>query len=179
MHPRAPLFVLLACAGAAAACAPDESSVGSVFATEPSLTAEYFAGRSFQRPAGVYRDANIDFAGWELNDRILSRGHLPYGVSIRWSGQIRFEQAEAYTLSFELAGRVRIWIDGAPIVDDWTDGAGRREARGTVAAGSPGWRDLRIEWDQLDGPMTAILRAGSASQAREVVPPRALRHLAP
>jgi hypothetical protein len=179
MRPRAAVFALLACAGAAPACAPDESTVGAVFSDEPALAAEYFAGRSFQRPAGVHHDANIDFAGWELNDRIRSRGLIPYGVSIRWSGQIRFEHAEATTLSFELVGRVRLWIDGAPIVDDWTDGAGRREARGVVPAAGPGWRDLRIEWDQLDGPMIAILRAESTAQARAVVPARALRHLEP
>ena len=177
-RPRAAIFTLLACAGALA-CAPEESSVGAVSADEPSLEAEYFAGRSFERPAGVYRDANIDFAGWELNERIRARGQIPYGVSIRWRGQLRFERAEATTLSFELVGRVRLWIDRAPIIDDWNQGAGHREAHGTVPAASPGWRDLRIEWDQLDGPMIAILRGESASDARAVVPARALRHLEP
>jgi hypothetical protein len=175
MRRGAGALVLLGALGGAPACAPDESSIGSV-RTEPALLAEYFDARSFQRPSRVYRDPNIDFAGWQLNELIQARGHAARSVSIRWSGQIRFDHAETYTIGFELQGRVRIWIDDAAVIDDWVDSDVLRETRGTIAAPEPGWRDLRVEWDQLDGPMTARLRYRSPSQPDTIVPPIALRH---
>lgn len=175
---RLPALVILGALGGAPACAPDESSVGSV-RVEPGLLAEYFDGRSLQRPSRVFQDPNIDFAGWQLNDLIESRGHVARSVSIRWSGQIRFAYAEAYTLGFELQGRVRIWIDDALVIDDWVDSDVLRETRGTISVAAPGWRDLRVEWDQQGGPMTARLRYRSASQPEIVVPATALRHLDP
>ena len=179
MWRRTRTLVLLAALVGAPACGPDESSVGSVFRPEPGLLAEYFDARSLQQPAGVYQDAAIDFQGWQLNDLALARGHAPRSLSIRWSGQLRFAQAETYTLAFELQGRVRIWVGDTLVVDDWTDSGVLRRARGTIAVDPAGWRDLRIEWDQLDGPMTAQLRYQSPSQPETIVPPGALRHPAP
>jgi hypothetical protein len=177
MRTRATVIALVGSLAAAPACEPVESSVGSVFGADEGLTAAYFDGRDLQRPSGVYRDPNIDFDGWELNQRIQSRGHRARTVSIRWAGQIWFEHDEPYTVSFELRGRVRIWIGAALIVDDWVDPGTLREARGTVAAAGAGWQDLRIEWDQVAGPMTARLRLQSPSRARAIVPAGELRHL--
>ena len=170
-------FVLLLVLGAAPACEPTDDSVGAVVTSEAGLTAAYFDGLSFQRRSGTYRDANIDFEGWELNARIASRGHRARTFSIRWSGQMRFEPDELTVVSFELRGRVRLWIDGDLIVDDWTDGGELREAWGLVPSSEDAWRYLRIEWDQVDGPMTARLRAASASRPRAIVTPGELRDL--
>jgi PA14 domain-containing protein len=169
---RVSVLVALCSLGAASACAPDESSIGSVLPDEAGLVAAYFDGRSFERPSGVYRDANIDFERWELNDRIESRGHVARTASIRWTGQIWLPYAETYTIFFALRGRVRLWIEDALIVDDWADSWNPREPRGTVGGG--GWRALRVEWDQIAGPMDARLSTQSASQAKAVVPASAL-----
>jgi hypothetical protein len=172
------LAALLAALAAAAGCAPDESSVGAVLRTEPGLEAEYFDGTSFQRPSGVYQDASIDFEGWALNDTLVARGHAARTVSIRWTGQVRLARAETYTITFALRGRVRVWIEDALVIDDWVDGdGGLREPRGTVPAPGGGWRDLRVEWDQVAGPMDARLGFASASQPWAVVPASELRHL--
>jgi hypothetical protein len=179
MRRHLPALVLGACLGAAVACAPDESSVGGVFGAQPGLVAEYFDGRAFQRPSGLYQDPNIDFEGWDLNEQVRSRGHVARTLSIRWTGQIRFESSETYTIYFEHRGRVRLWIDDTPIIDDWVDSWNLREPRGTVPAPGEGWRDLRVEWDQFAGAMTARLRHQSDSQAKAVVPASALRHLDP
>jgi len=179
MRRRAPVLMLLGALGGGPACAPDESSVGAVGPGHQGLRAEYFDGRAFERPSGVYQDPNIDFAGWRLNETIAARGHAARSVSIRWSGQIRFARAEPTPLGFELAGRVRLWIDDALVIDDWVDSGALREPRGTVAVPEAGWRDLRIEWDQLDGPMTARLRFAPPSSPAVVVPPSALRHFDP
>jgi hypothetical protein len=176
MRTPATVIALFGCLAAAPACGPAESSLGSVFSAAQGLTAAYFDGRDLQRPSGVYRDEEIDFEGWELNERIWSRGHRARTVSIRWTGQIWFEHDEPYAVSFELRGRVRLWIDAALIIDDWVDGGTPREARGTVAAAGAGWRDVRIEWDQVAGPMTARLRLQSPSRARAIVPAGELRH---
>ena len=170
-----PAIALLAGVCAAPACAPEEASVGSVFSGGTGLTAAYFDGLALQRPAGVYRDANLDFEGWELNQRIDARGHWPRTVSIRWTGEIRLPPDRPHTIGFELRGRVRIWIDGGLLVDDWTDGGVLREPRGAVPPSGDAWRELRIEWDQVAGPMTARLRAGPGSGTGAIVPPDALR----
>jgi hypothetical protein len=174
MRGRAAAFFLIVAAGAAPACAPVESSVGGVLGDGDGLAAAYFAARDFQRPSGLYQDANIDFDGWQLNDLVQARGHFAHTVSIRWTGQIWLEDPGSYTLFFELRGRVRVWVGDALIIDDWADSGNLREPRGTVSGG--GWRNLRVEWDQIDGPMTARLSAASLSQDKTVVPPDDLRH---
>jgi hypothetical protein len=171
---RLPFRCALALLGCLA-CAPEESSVGGVFATDTGLRAEYFDGRGLQRPSGVYQDATIDFAGWELNARIQARGHAARTVSIRWTGQIWFDRAGTHTMSFEHRGRVRLWIDDTLVIDDWRETGELREPRGTHPVGGAGWRDLRVEWDQFSGPMTARLRHQSPAQARAVVPAGHLR----
>jgi hypothetical protein len=173
------LLAALGLLAAAGACAPDESSVGAVLRSEPGLMAAYFDGLDFQRPSGVYLDANIDFQGNELNQTVESRGHVPATVSIRWTGQIWLAQPETYTVYFELRGRVRLWVDESLIIDDWLDSGALREARGVVPAPGGGWRNLRVDWDQLAGPMTARLSYGSDSQPKAVVPAAGLRHLEP
>ena len=177
MRGRAAAFFLVVAVGALPACAPDESSVGSVLGAGEGLTAAYFAGRDFQRPSGLYQDANIDFDGWQLNDLVQARGHFAHTVSIRWTGQIWLEDPGSNTLFFDLRGRVRLWVGDALIIDDWVDSGELREPRGTIAGG--GWRNLRVEWDQIDGPMTARLSAASRIQDKAVVPPDDLRHDAP
>jgi hypothetical protein len=179
MRRRTRTLVLLTALGGASACGPDESSVGGLFRPEPGLLAEYFDARSLQQPSGFYQDANIDFEGRQLNDLAQARGHAARALSIRWSGQLHFAHAETYTLGFELQGRVRLWIGDTLVIDDWTDSGALRRARGTIAVGPAGWRDLRIEWDQLDGPMTARLRYASPSQADTIVPAGALRQPEP
>jgi hypothetical protein len=184
MGRRARALVLLGSLGAVPACAPDDSSIGGLFRADPGLVAEYFDARDVQRPSGqppsgVYRDADIDFQGWQLNELVQSRGHTARSISIRWTGQIRLARAETYTLGFDLQGRVRIWIDDRLVVDDWVDGGVLRRARGTFGGPDPAWHDLRVEWDQQDGPMTARLRYGATSQPDAVVPASALRHLEP
>jgi hypothetical protein len=114
MGRRARALVLLGSLGAVPACAPDDSSIGGLFRADPGLVAEYFDARDVQRPSGqppsgVYRDADIDFQGWQLNELVQSRGHTARSISIRWTGQIRLARAETYTLGFDLQGRVRIW----------------------------------------------------------------------
>jgi PA14 domain len=177
MRPRVAAFLLAVALGAAPACAPDESSVGGVLGAGPGLAAAYFAGRDFQRPSGIYEDANIDFEGSQLNDLIRARGHVAHTVSILWTGQISLEDPGTYTLFFELRGRGRLWVDDALVIDSWVDGEDLREPRGTVTGG--GWRNLRIEWDQIDGPMTARLSAASPSRDKAILPPTDLRHDAP
>ena len=177
MRGRAATFLLAVVLGAAPACAPVESSVGGVRGDGEGLAAAYFAARDLERPSGLYQDANIDFQGWQLNDLVQARGHFAHTVSIRWTGQIWLEDPGSYTLFFELRGRVRLWAGDALIIDDWADGGGLREPRGTVAGG--GWRNLRVEWDQIDGPMTARLSAASLIRDKAVVAPDDLRHDAP
>jgi len=174
MRGRPAALFLVVAVGALSACAPDEASVGSVLGAGEGLTAAYFAGRDFERPSGLYQDANIDFEGSQLNDLVEARGHVAHTVSIRWAGQIWLEDPGSYTLFFELRGRVRLWVGDALIIDDWVDSGNLREPRGTVAGG--GWRSLRVEWDQIDGPMTARLSAASPIQDKAIVPRDDLRH---
>jgi hypothetical protein len=169
------MAVMLAVTIAASACAPDESSVGAVAPGQPGLAAAYFDGRGFDHPSGVYHDANIDFDGWELNARVEARGHVAHTLSIRWTGQIELDRAEPATLSFETRGRVRLWIDDALVIDDWVDSDVVRRARGSVPGAGSAWRDLRVEWDQVDGPMVARLRMSSASRPEAIVPESGLR----
>ncbi|BDI30485.1 hypothetical protein CCAX7_25360 [Capsulimonas corticalis] len=89
--------------------------------------------------------------------------------SARWTGQIQPKYSETYTFSTVSDDGVRLWIDGKPVVDNWTD-HGPTEDAGTVTLEAGRKYDIKMEYFNSGGGGTAQLFWRSNSEPRQIVP---------
>jgi hypothetical protein len=91
-------------------------------------------------PALVHNDERLDFA-WGYGSPAPEV--LADNFSVRWTRQVYFAGG-TYSFWARVDDGVRVWVDGALIIDGWVDGASR-VYRQTVAL-SEGEHNLRIEY---------------------------------
>ena len=132
----------------AAACAP----------TDAEAPIEAFCGtylpRTGEAPAYFSRiDKRIDFdwdeappGGYWLDDPVD-------GFTARWSGQFTFAAAGNYSIRVLASDRVRISIDGIPIVNSWADHRAPRDLS-TAWHLLPGIHTIEVEHEDADGSGT-------------------------
>lgn len=95
----------------------------------------------------------------------------PDHFSARWTGTFDFPTAGTYTFTAVSDDGIRVWVDGAPVLDEW-----RGQSPTTFTASRPltaGPHQVRVEW--YDGTLSAVARlswaaAGSAPQPRITAP---------
>ncbi len=86
---------------------------------------------------------------------------------------MRARYSETYTFITSTDDGVRLWVDGALVIDDWVaHAATERTATIELAAGRS--YELRLEYFNGAGAGSARLLWSSRSQMREVVPSSAL-----
>jgi hypothetical protein len=117
--------------------------------------AEYYANAELKgRPVFMRDDAAIDF-NW--GDGSPGRGIPIDNFSVRWLQNVTFV-AGNYTLWAEADDGVRLYVDGALLIDDWTDSPLQRfEVTKALTAGS---HLLEVEYFERGGQ--AIIRMGWA-----------------
>ena len=165
-------------AGAAPACAPDTSSVGARVRRRAGAD-----GRVFRRPvlpAAVgrlpRREHRLRGLGAE-RPHPVARARRPATSASAGPGRSGSSGRRPPRSSFELEGRVRLWIDDSPIIDDWVDSGIHREARGTVPvrggglAGSAGRVGSAGRSDDRQAPRRVGLRARSDRPRPRAAPP--------
>jgi len=86
-----------------------------------SFCGVYYGGDLDQPPAFVRRDAllNFDWGSKGPGGYWLDDASAPFAA--RWTGDFAFASAGMYTIGVISAGAVRVWIDGALVVDRSTD----------------------------------------------------------
>jgi beta-glucosidase len=93
---------------------------------KPGVTAAYFNSKDFSgAPAATRVEAQI---GFTFGGGMFGASRLPEGVgagdfSARWTGFLRPEESNTYSLAISGAGGVRVWLDGKLVIDDWTERA--------------------------------------------------------
>jgi beta-glucosidase len=104
----------------------------SVYHTDdgkPGLTAVYFNSKDLSgSPAATRVEAQLGGGG---GGGMFGGSRLPEGVgagdfSARWTGYLKPEETNNYDLSINGAGGVRVWLNGAVVIDDWVERAGGR-----------------------------------------------------
>jgi hypothetical protein len=122
---------------------------------------------------------NRDFTGSTLS-RTEPRIDIDFGTgrpspnlgadqfSVRWTGRVLADRSGTYRFYTQTDDGARLWVDGVPLVDDWTD-HGVVENSGTIAL-SAGRHDLRMEFYDNGGSALARLLWSSASTPKAVVP---------
>jgi len=89
--------------------------------------------------------------------------------SVRWSGRVLADRSETYTFYTQSDDGARLWVDGVPLVDDWTD-HGVVENRGSIGLTAGRRYDLVMEFYDNGGNALARLLWSGPHTPKGVVP---------
>lgn len=109
----------------------------------PGLRAEYFATGNLRGESVARIDPRIDFAWPKGAGPLAGRGDL---YSARWTGKIRARASGRHTFRVRNDDGVRIWIGGAPVIDDWIGRLYVSESRGSFDLEAGKVYDFRVEY---------------------------------
>jgi len=140
------------------------------FGSGRGLRGEYFDNEDLTNLKLTRIDPVVDFQ-WGLQSAHPSID--PDSFSVRWRGQVEPLYSETYTFHVQSDDGARLWIDGKPIVDDWTV-RGTKERTGTIALEAGRRVDLRLEYFQMVSHARVSLFWSSPSQPKGIVPARQL-----
>ena len=132
---------------------------------------DYYRGENFNTFVLSRTDPQINF-NWP-------DGTAPDGAigddnfSIRWTGEIEAAFTETYTFYTNSDDGVRLWVDGQPLVDNWTTHT-NMENSGNIDLVADHVYSLQMEYYENTGPAVAELRWSSARTPKQFVPQAAL-----
>ncbi len=132
------------------------------------LLAEYFVkDRNLTgTPVLTRTDSTVNF-DWR---RDSPNTQLPRDeFSVRWTGQVRAAYSETYTFITQSDDGVRLWVNGEPLIDNWTDHPVQAD-RGTITLEAGQKYDIRLEYYENQGEAVCRLLWNSLSQDRQVIP---------
>jgi len=94
--------------------------------------------------------------------------------SARWTGFVEVPESGTYTFHTQSNDGVRLWIDGQPLIDNWTD-HGETEDTGSIELESGRRYNLRLEYFYNGGQAVMKLAWSQPGQPRQPIPATALR----
>ena len=136
----------------------------------PGLSAEYFLGADFQKPAVSRTDTAIAF---DWGTRSPAPEIRPDSFSVRWTGRLLTTRPGKYRFTTLADDGVRLWIGGKRILEDWRQHAPEYHS---VAVELPGQTalDFRFEFYEAIGGASVRLNwmepktAGQLEQEKSV-----------
>jgi hypothetical protein len=135
------------------------------------LRGNYFDNSDFTGPRVSRVDPTINF-DWGTGSPSPSIAADTF--SVRWTGEIRPQYGETYTFYTKSDDGVRLWVNGALVVENWTLHP-VTEDTGTIPLAAGQWYSIVMEVYENLGYAVAQLEWSSASQARQIVPQSRLR----
>jgi hypothetical protein len=156
--------------------------LGSSTGNGTGLQGDYYTGTNFQTLSVSRTDPTVNFSWTGSPDTGLPADNF----SVRWTGFVMAQSSETYTFTTNSDDGVRLWVNGQPLVDNWTFHAstensgqislqagqsysirmdffeGQRARRGAALL-------VHAEHPQADHPAVAALAAGAAARRRSHV----------
>lgn len=140
------------------------------FGSGLGLRAQYFDNEDLTSPRVTRIDPIVDF-DWKKSPPHPSLDQQYF--SVRWRGQVEPLYSEPYTFHLYSDDGARMWVDGKPLISDWTV-RGARELTGTLDLAAGRRYDLTLEYFQCVATASVRLSWSSASQSKQVIPQRQL-----
>jgi hypothetical protein len=138
----------------------------SLPATLSGLTGMYYYGSNFNQFRFMRADTVVDF-DWGTSS---PDPRLPVDeFSVRWTGTMIPRFSEAHTFTTTSAGGVRLWVNGALVIDQWSQHAESQHS-GSAALTAGVAVPIRLDYSSASGAALARMEWSSASGARRVVP---------
>ena len=140
------------------------------FASGRGLRGDYFDNDDLTNLKVTRIDPVVDF---HFGLRSPHPSIDPVTFSVRWRGQVEPLYSETYAFHVMSDDGARLWVDGKPVVDDWTV-RGTQERTGTISLEAGRRYDLRLEYFQVVSLARVSLFWSSPSQKKEIIPARQL-----
>jgi PA14 domain len=134
--------------------------------TGTGLLGQYYTGLNFDSLQLTRIDPTIDF-NWSLGSPGGAIGTDRF--SVRWTGKVQPLYSEVYTFYVRSDDGTRLWINGKPLIDDWTL-HGLLEQSNTITLAADQLYDIKLEYYENTGGAASRLSWSSASQTKEVIP---------
>ena len=131
---------------------------------------DYYNGMNFASRVLTRTDPQINF-NW--GDAAPDPAVAADGFSVRWTGEVEAAFTETYTFYTNSDDGVRLWVDGQPLVDNWTDHT-VVENSGNIDLVAGNIYSLQMEYYDNTGPAVAELLWSSRHTPRQIVPQAAL-----
>jgi hypothetical protein len=131
------------------------------------LQGDYFPNTTLSgTPTLSQIDQTVEF-GWGATPPDPSLP--PSGFSVRWTGKVQPYATETYTFETETQDGVRLWVNGTPLIDQWTSqNDAKNSATITLNAGVK--YDIKLEYYVSSGNALAYLRWSSPTTAYDIIP---------
>ncbi len=134
------------------------------------LKGEYFDNPDLTGLVLTRTDSMIDFTEWGSGSPDETQID-PETFSVRWTGQIQIDRAETYLFNIVTHDGVRLWIDGALVVDHWEQTDHLVSLEKETAFTAPGLHDIKLEYAENTGQALLQLNWSSSSVSWQVIPP--------
>jgi beta-glucosidase len=132
----------------------------SANASQRGLKGEYFRGREFKgQPVLTRVDPEVGFR-WDRGgptDDMVVRGEMSSAKSlggdnfgVRWTGQLLPPVSGKYEIEVAANDGLRLWLDGKPLLEDWSDTDRLRSKSVTVDLEAGRAYDLKLEYYELE-----------------------------
>ncbi len=132
---------------------------------------DYYRGMDFGTFVLTRTDPQINFNWGDPGGPDPAVGNDQF--SARWTGEVEAAFTETYTFYTNSDDGVRLWIDGQPLVDNWTDHAAT-ENSGKIDLVAGNTYSLLMEFYENGGGAVAELRWSSPRTPKQLVPQAAL-----
>jgi DNA-binding beta-propeller fold protein YncE/mono/diheme cytochrome c family protein len=130
------------------------------------LRGDYYDNMDFTAFALSRTDPTVDFDwGTGSPDPAIAVDTF----SVRWTGEVQPIYSQTYTFYTMSDDGVRLWVNGVPIIDNWTDHA-PTENSGTIALSAGVKYSIQMDSYENGGGAVARLSWSSPSQAKEIIP---------
>jgi hypothetical protein len=140
---------------------PPGTSVGT------GLYGEYFDGTDFAVRKFFRTDAHVDF-DWGANAP-PGTGLGADNFSVRWTGWVEAKASGVHSFVTNSDDGVRLWVNGALVIDNWTDHPKTRDA-GEVRLFAGRKYDLKLEYYEHTGAAVIQLAWAYSGQVEQVIP---------
>ncbi|MHC4532948.1 MAG: PA14 domain-containing protein, partial [Planctomycetota bacterium] len=135
------------------------------------VKAEYFSGMDLSNLVLTRVDPQIDFNWGDPGGPDPSVGDDQF--SARWTGEVEVAFTETYTFYTNSDDGIRLWIDGQPLVENWTNHA-PTENKGAIDLVAGNTYSLVMEYYEDGGGAVAELRWSSPRTPKDLIPQAAL-----
>jgi Concanavalin A-like lectin/glucanases superfamily/PA14 domain len=136
------------------------------------LSGDWYAGINYDTYLATFTDSTINYS--DLTATATARINRSEYYSVRWSGQLLATTSETYTLYTQSAHGVRLYVNNALVVNDWTN-HNSVEDSGSVSLTAGTWYDIKLEYYQFSGASVIQLSFQSPTITKQIVPAANLR----
>jgi hypothetical protein len=138
----------------------------ALYFTPSGVTGQYFNNSDFTGTQFDRLDTSVNFNwGTQSPDSSIAADTF----SAHWTGQLIPQYTQTYTFYTTSDDGVRLWIDGQPIINNWTNHSATTNT-GTVALVAGQRYDLWMDYYDDSSTASAKLEWSSTSQSRQVIP---------